>query len=211
MEKGCVQRAVTLQICTKMAKEGTYVIPGASSARHAHLCRKDVETLFGAGYQLTEFKALTQPGQFAANEKITLKGPRGELSGVRILGPERKASQIEISITDSFKLGIKPALRMSGHPEGSPGGTIIGPKGSVELNEGFIISARHVHMSDEEAAVYGLKNGDVISLKKGGERETVFGNVVVRCGDGHSLELHIDTDEANAAMLRNGDLLEVIR
>ena len=110
MEKGCVQRAVTLQICTKMAKEGTYVIPGASSARHAHLCRKDVETLFGAGYQLTEFKALTQPGQFAANEKIDLIGPKGTIKGVRILGPARGATQVEIFKADSYKLGVKPEI-----------------------------------------------------------------------------------------------------
>lgn len=211
MEKTCVQRAVTLTVCCKAAAEGQYYIPAASSARHVHLCRKDVETLFGKDHQLTQMKPLTQPGQFACEEKITVKGPRNEIAGVRVLGPERGSTQVEISMTDSFKLGVKPVLRMSGNTAGTPGATLIGPAGTVELAEGVIIAARHLHMSNEEAAIYGLKDGDIISLKKGGPREVTFGNVVVRCGTGHSLELHIDTDEANAAMLKNGDLLELVR
>ena len=211
MEKSCVQRAVTLSVCCNAAAQGQYYIPAASSARHLHLCREDVQTLFGKGHRLTEYKALTQPGQFACEEKVTLKGPRSEIKGVRVLGPERGSTQVEISMTDSYKLGIKPVLRMSGNTEGTPGATLIGPAGSVELAEGVIIAARHLHISSEEAAIYGLKNGEVISLKKSGEREVIFGNVVVRVGDGHSLELHLDTDEANAALLKNGDLLEWIR
>ena len=114
-------------------------------------------------------------------------------------------------MTDSFKLGINQEVRMSGEIKGTQGALIIGPAGQIELSEGVMNSARHVHINEEQAALYNLKNGDIISLKKSGIRETIFGNVVVRCGNSHSLELHIDTDEANAAMLKNGDLLELIR
>ncbi len=211
MDRSCVQRAVTLSVCSSMAKQGKYYVPAASSARHVHLCQKDIEVLFGAGYQLSEFKALSQPGQFASNEKIAIKGSRGVIEGIRVLGPARADTQVEISLSDSFKLGVKPMVRMSGNVDGAPGATLIGPAGQVELKQGVLISARHLHINEAQAAEYKLSNGDVISLKKGGERETIFGNVVVRCGSGHSLEVHLDTDEANAAMLKNGDLLEVIR
>ncbi|MBT3319671.1 MAG: phosphate propanoyltransferase [Clostridia bacterium] len=194
-----------------MAKQGRYYVPAASSARHVHLCQKDIEVLFGSGYQLSEFKALSQPGQFASNEKISLKGSRGQIDGIRVLGPARPDTQVEISLTDSFKLGVKPMVRMSGNVDGAPGATLIGPKGQVELVQGVLISARHLHINEQQAAEFNMKDGDVVCLKKGGERETIFGNVVVRCGSGHSLEVHLDTDEANAALLKNGDLLEVIR
>lgn len=211
MEKSCVQRAVTLAVCTKLAAQGQYYVPAASSARHVHLSKQDIETLFGKGYELTEFKALTQPGQFASNEKITIKGTKGELKGVRVLGPARSSTQVEISLTDSFKLGIKPVVRMSGNIQGTPGAVLVGPKGEVVLSEGVIVSARHLHISEDEAKLYNVQNGDIISVKKDGDRETTFGNVVVRCGKGHSLEVHLDTDEANAALITNGVLLEVIR
>jgi len=171
MEKSCVQRAVTLAVCSRMAKQGEYFVPAASSARHVHLCRKDIDVLFGNGYQLSELKALTQPGQFASNEKIMIKGCRSEIRGVRVLGPEREQTQVEISMTDSFKLGIKPMVRMSGDIDGSAGAVLIGPAGQVELSQGILISARHLHISPEQAAEYKLKDGDVVSLKKGGARE----------------------------------------
>lgn len=211
MEKTCIQRAVILSVCSNLAKQGEFCIPCASSARHLHISRKDLDILFGNGYELTQSKLLSQPGQFASNEKVTVKGQKGELKDIRILGPERAETQVEISITDSYKLGIKPFVRMSGDIKGTPGAIIIGPAGQVELSEGVIVSARHVHINEEQAGLYNLKNGDIISLKKSGIRETIFGNVVVRCGNTHSLELHIDTDEANAAMLKNGELLELIR
>ena len=211
MDKSSIKRAVTLTVCSSLAKQGEYYIPAASSARHLHISRKDLDILFGRGYQLTEYKPLSQPGQFACNEKVTVKGPKGEIKNVRILGPERTQTQVEISMTDSFKLGINPLVKMSGDIKGTPGAVIIGPAGQIELSEGVMISARHVHINEEQAALYNLKNGDIISLKKSGIRETIFGNVVVRRGNSHSLELHIDTDEANAAMLKNGDLLELIR
>lgn len=211
MEKGCVKRAVTLAVCRQAAAQGEYYVPAAASARHVHLSKADVAALFGEGYELKAMRPLTQPGQFAAEEKVDIVGPRGTIKGVRVLGPARKDTQIEISITDSFKLGIKPVVRMSGDITFTPGAKLVGAKGSIDLPQGVIVSARHLHMSPEEAAAYGLKDGDVVSLKKHGPREIVFGGVVVRCGDGHSLEVHFDTDEANAAMISNGDLLEVIR
>jgi putative phosphotransacetylase len=211
MDKGCIQRAVTVAVCLRAAAQGEYYVPAAASARHVHLSRADVATLFGEGHELVPMKPLTQPGQFAAEEKVDIVGPRGSITGVRVLGPARKDTQIEISTTDSVKLGIKPVVRMSGDVAFSPGAKVVGPKGSIELPQGVIVSARHLHMSAGEATAYGLKNGDVVSLKKSGPRETTFGNVVVRCGDGHSLEVHLDTDEANAAMISNGDLLEIIR
>ena len=211
MDRSSIERAVTLAVCSSLAKQGQYYIPTASSARHMHISAKDLEKLFGSGYRLTQNKELTQPGQFACNEKVTVKGPKGEIKNVRILGPEREQTQVEISVTDSYKLGIKPEIRMSGDIKGTPGAVIAGPAGQIELSEGVIVSARHVHINEEQAALYNLKNADIVSLKKSGSRETIYGNVLVRCGNTHSLELHIDTDEANAAMLKNGELLELIR
>ena len=211
MDKGCVKRAVTLAVCRYAAAQGEYYVPAAASARHIHLSQADVAALFGEGYKLRQFRPLTQPGQFAAEEKVDIVGPRGTISGVRVLGPARKETQVEISITDAIRLGIKPVVRMSGDIAFTPGVKLVGPKGSVDLPQGVIVSARHLHMSPEEAAAYGLKDGDVVSLRKPGPREVIFGNVVVRSGKGHSLEVHLDTDEANAAMLSNGDLLEIIK
>ncbi len=210
MDKGSVQRAVTLAVCMRAAASGEYYVPAAASARHIHLSEKDVAVLFGDGYSLKPMRPLSQPGQFAAEEKVDIVGPRGSIKGVRVLGPARKETQIEVSVTDAIKLGFKQVVRMSGAAE-TPGAKLAGPRGSVDLPQGVIIAARHMHISKEEAAAYGLKDGQIVSVKKGGTRETIFGNVVVRSGDGHSLEVHLDTDEANAALLTNGDLLEIIR
>lgn len=212
MDKGSIQRAVILAVCLQAAARGEYYVPAAASARHIHLSAKDVATLFGEGYALQPMRPLTQPGQFAAEEKVDIVGPRGSITGVRVLGPARKETQIELSVTDAIKLGFKQVVRMSGAAlMETPGAKLVGPKGSVELPQGVIIAARHLHISKEEAAAYGLKDGQIVSVKKSGIRETTFGNVVVRSGDGHSLEVHLDTDEANAALLSNGDLLEIIR
>lgn len=191
-------------------KQGFYV-PAAISARHVHLCQPDIDALFGAGHTLTRMKDLSQPGQYACEEKVTLVGPKGRLEGVRVLGPARPDTQVEISQTDSYKVGITPMVRMSGHINGTPGCTLIGPKGEVSIGCGVIVAARHLHISAAQAAAYGLENGQTISVKKTGAREIIFGNVVVRSGDGHDLEMHIDTDEANAAGLTCGELLEIIK
>lgn len=186
------------------------LVPAAVSNRHAHLTKQDIERLFGEGYELQVLKPLSQPGQFAAKETLTLTGPKGSISGVRILGPARPDTQVEISVTDSFKLGIRPVVRMSGKLDGTPGGKLTGPKGTVDIPSGIIISARHIHMSAEEAAEYGLKNGDVVALKSFGERSVIFENVLVRSGKGHEFEVHLDVDEANAALIKNGDVMEIV-
>lgn len=211
MDNNDLKRLVTLTAVRRLAQNNEYYIPAAASGRHVHISAADREKLFGTGYALKKLKALSQPGQYACEEKLTVVGPKGSIDGVRILGPERPDTQVEVSLTDTFKLGIKPVLRMSGNVEGTPGCKLIGPAGEVSLGKGVIIAARHLHISDEEAAEYGLKNGDIVSAKKSGERETIFGNILVRSGKEHSLELHIDTDEANAAGISNGDILELLR
>jgi putative phosphotransacetylase len=202
-----IRNAVLMEI---YKKTGVRYVPVAISNRHAHLSRADMEVLFGSGYNLTPMRPLSQPEQYAAKETVSLAGPKGRIDGIRILGPERRGSQVEISVTDSFRLGIEPLLRMSGDTAGSPGGRIETNLGSVELNEGVIVAARHMHISSAQAQIMGLSDGQAVSLKSAGGRGVVFDNVVVRSGEGFDLEVHLDTDEANAALLRDGDLLEVV-
>lgn len=184
-------------------------VPAAVSGRHVHLCAADIETLFGKGHKLVKMRDLVQPDQYACEEKVTLACQKGRIENIRVLGPARPQTQVEISLTDCYKVGVKPVVRMSGDLGGTPGGKLIGPAGEGTLQSGVIVSARHLHISAAQAALYGLSDGDVVSVKKGGERETTFGNVLVRAGDAHELELHIDTDEANAAGLLCGELLEL--
>ncbi len=211
MDKTDIKRLVTLTAVRHMAQNNEYYIPAAASGRHIHLSAADKEKLFGVGYELKKLRPLSQPGQYACEEKVTVAGPKGRIDGIRVLGPVRPDTQAEVSLTDTFKLGIEPTVRMSGNIAGTPGCALIGPKGEVKLDKGVIVAARHLHISDEEAAAFGLKNGDIVRAKKAGERETIFGNILVRAGKEHSLELHIDTDEANAAGIKNGDLLELMK
>ena len=212
MDKGTVQRSVQLAVAESVfQKTGRIFVPVASSARHVHLCHADVERLFGPGYQLQLFRPLVQPGQFACKEQVTVVGPKGELKKVRVLGPERSATQIEVSMTDSFALGIKVPVRMSGKTAGTPGCTLVGPAGSVEVKEGVIVAARHLHVSPEQAALFGLSDGQVVSLCSQGERAVIYENVIVRAGKGHDLEVHLDTDEANAAAMSGSPMMEVIK
>lgn len=211
MDKSTVQRAVQLAVAESIfRKSGRIFVPAASSARHVHLCRADVEKLFGAGYALEKFRDLSQPGQFACKERVTILGPNGQILKARVLGPERSATQVEISMTDAFALGIKAPVRMSGKTQGSPACTLTGAAGSIEIPEGVIVAARHLHLSEEQAALYGLKDGQVVSLRADGERAAVLENVVVRAGKGHDMEVHIDTDEANAICLAPGAMMEVL-
>jgi acetate kinase len=173
----------------------------AVSVRHAHLCQADVEALFGKGYKLTEKARLYQDSEFAANETIKLIGPRGTVENVRILGPERKRTQIEISRTEEFKLGIDAPVRDSGDLDGTPGLTIEGPAGKIDLREGVICARRHIHMSPKDAEDYGVQDKDTVMVKIEGERELIFGGVLVRVKPEYRLEMHIDTDEANASEL----------
>lgn len=211
METGAIQRAVQLSVSeTVFEKTGKIFVPAAASNRHIHLSESDIARLFGAGYTLHIQKMLSQPQQFAAKETVTVVGPRGSLEKVRVLGPARKQTQVEISITDSFKLGVAPVVRMSGDLQQTPGVQIIGPNGTISVPEGTIVAARHLHLSDEQAKRFGLKDKQVVSLRSTGPRATTFHNVVVRCGKGHDMEAHFDTDEANAMQLKNGEMMEVL-
>ena len=177
------------------------VVVGVSN-RHIHLSQDDLEILFGAGHTLTRMKDMKQPGQYAAEEKVTIVGPKGKFDGVRVLGPVRKETQVEISISDSFKLGVKPPVRESGKLEGTPGIKIIGPKGEVVKDKGVIVAGRHIHMPKFIADIRGYKDG---------ERKTVFYNVLMRVGSNMAKEIHLDMDEANAAGLKNNDFVKIIR
>ncbi len=187
-------------------------VPVGVSNRHIHLSTEDLETLFGKGYQLTPIKDLSQPGQFACKEQLTIVGPSlRPIEGVRVLGPVRKASQVEISRTDSFTLKVKPPVRESGDIAGSAPITIIGPKGTVTLKEGCIIANRHIHMSDEEGKAFGLNDGDYVTVEVNGERRTTFYDVQLRVNKAFRLEMHIDTDDANAAGIGNGAKVKIIK
>lgn len=180
------------------------------SARHAHLSEKDLETLFGKGYKLTPKKDLSQPGQFACEEKILVKGTRGELK-MSVLGPTRKATQIELSLTDARTVGVQAAIRESGDIAGTSGVTIVGPCGEVVLNEGVIAAKRHIHMTTKDAEYYGVTNGQIVEVKVETEsRTTTFGDTVVRVSDSYALAMHIDTDEANAAAVGGSAKGEII-
>lgn len=191
--------------------EKTMKVPCGVSNRHLHLSQADLEILFGAGAQLTVFRELKQPGQYAAEEVVNLIGPKGTIKNVRVLGPVRKQTQIEVSKTDSFVLGIKPPVRDSGDLKGSAPIILEGPKGRVELTEGVILAVRHVHLHTSEAAIIGAKDKEFLSVRIGGERALVFERVLARVHDQFALEFHVDTDEANAAGLKNGDEVELVR
>ena len=179
--------------------------------RHIHLSQKDLDTLFGEGYKLSKMKDMKQPGQFATNEKLDIVGPKGKFSGVRIIGPVRKETQVEISITDSFKLGLTPPIRQSGDLEGTPGIKIVGPKGEIEILRGVIVAGRHIHMPKYIADIRGYKDGEIVKVETYGERKIIMCNVVLRVSDKMAKEMHIDVDEANAAGLKNDDYVKIIR
>ncbi len=186
-------------------------IPVGVSNRHLHLSQADLETLFGPGYELTIRNELGQPGQYAAEETVTLVGPKGSIAKVRVLGPVRSRTQVEVSMTDAYRLGIRPPVRDSGNLEGAAPITLQGPCGEVELEEAVILAWRHIHMHTKDAAEYGVKDKDMVRIRVGGDRGLVFENVLVRVRDDFALEMHVDTDEANAAMLYNGAEVEFIR
>ncbi len=187
-------------------------VPVGVSNRHIHLSTADLETLFGKGYELTPIKDLSQPGQFACKETLTIIGPSlRPIENVRVLGPVRKASQVEISRTDSFTLKVKPPVRESGDIAGSAPVTIVGPKGVVTLKEGCIIANRHIHMSTDEGAAFGLSDGQYVDVEVSGERKTKFYDVQVRVHKDFRLEMHIDTDDANAAGIGNGAKVKIVK
>lgn len=187
-------------------------IKAGVSNRHIHVNEEDLKTLFGKDYELTPIKDLGQPGQYAADEKVIIVGKKGAIPGVRVLGPVRPETQIEISRTDSFQLGVKPPLKDSGDLEGSASLTVVGPKGTIILDRGVIIAKRHIHMTPEEAETYKLKDKDIVKVycEGDGQRKTVFDDVLIRVSTKYALEFHVDVDEANAAFLSNNQMVYII-
>jgi len=197
--------------------EGVFIVmletkvPIGISARHVHVSQADLDVLYGEGYQLTVKKDLLQQGQFASNELVDVVTEKGSFPNVRILGPVRKETQVEISLSDAMKLKLNAPVRDSGDLKGSPGVTLVGPKGKVELKEGVIAAGRHIHMSLTDADAFGVKDKDIVKVRCGGERGLVFENVLIRVHETFRLEMHIDTDEANSAMCKNSAFVEVIK
>lgn len=192
-------------------KEQSEGIKVGVSARHVHLSQKDLETLFGEGHKLTPKKEL-MGGQFAAEECVTLVSPSlRTIEGVRVLGPVRSQSQIEISRTDTFKLKVSPPVRPSGEIKGSAPMALVGPKGSVFLNEGCIIANRHIHMDPATAEKYGVADNDLVDVQIQNSKPTTFYNVQVRVHESFTTEMHIDTDDANACAIKTGDYVKILK
>lgn len=201
---------IILGIMEKQSDSG-FAVPIGVSARHIHLTQEHVETLFGKGYQLTKKKEL-MGGQFASNELVTIVGVKlRAIENVRVLGPVRNKSQVEISQTDAVKLGVRAPIRLSGQLTGSAPIAVVGPKGVVYLDEGCIIAERHIHMSPRDAQVAGVEDKQVVSVKFNNERGTIFNNVTVRIDPTFTLEMHIDTDEANASKIKTGDVGIIVK
>lgn len=187
-----------------------FKVPVGISNRHLHLSEEDLVKLFGEGSCLTVKKPLSQKGQYACEELVTLVGPKGSISSVRVLGPTRKQTQVEVSNTDARALGIDAPVRDSGDLKGSTPMKLVGPKGEINLGEGCIVAKRHIHMNDEDAAKLGLKDKQIVNVKVDGNRGLVFDEVLVRVHPTFVLEMHLDTDEANACGLKNGDQVTIV-
>lgn len=182
-----------------------------TSARHVHVSRKDLDILFGEGYQLTHKKDLSQPGQFACEERVAVIGPKGSFPAVSILGPERPATQVEISASDARSIGVVAPVRESGVIEGSGACKLVGPKGEVEISEGVIVAKRHIHATPEDGEKYGVQDKQIVSVKVESDgRSLIFGDVVVRVNPAYALAMHIDTDESNAAFCTPGMMGDII-
>lgn len=211
MEKKVVEQIVINTVKRLMAeKDAPNRVPLGISNKHLHLTQEDVEILFGEGHTLTNLKDVKQPGQFACEETVKIIGPKGEFPKVRVLGPARSKTQIEMSLTDCRSLGIKAPVRESGVLEETPGVILVGPCGQVELKNGVIVALRHIHMTPDIANALGLKDKDCVGVEASGFRPLLFRDVLVRVGENFAYEMHVDTDEANAAGLKNGDLLKIV-
>ncbi len=182
-----------------------------ASGRHVHLTEKDVERLFGINYKLTKIKDLSQPGQFACKERVTIKGPKGSIKNVVVLGPTRSESQVEVSLTDALALGIKPPIKISGELLDTPGITIESDNGSVNLDRGLIAAKRHIHVSKEDAKKFEVKDNDLVKVKVFGERPLIFDDVVIRVSENYNTFMHIDYDEANACGFKTGTFARIIK
>ncbi|WP_342434030.1 phosphate propanoyltransferase [Neobacillus sp. FSL H8-0543] len=192
-------------------KEDTYDIPVGVSNRHIHLSKEDLNHLFGEGYQMSKLKDLSQPGQYACKETVTICGPKGAIEKVRILGPVRSKTQVEILEGDFYKLGKVTEPRLSGDLQGTPGITLVGPKGSVQTKEGLIVAQRHIHMTPEDAKRFDVHDGQVVSIEIKGPRGGIYKNVAVRANDSSLLECHIDIEEANAMNVNSLTKIKLIK
>ena len=206
-----ITKMVIAAINQSEKKTDGFVVPVGVSARHIHLTQEHVEALFGPGYQLTKKKEL-MGGQFASNETVTIVGLKlRAIENVRVLGPVRKVSQVEVSETDAIRLGVKVPVRESGDVVGSAPVAVVGPKGVVYLQEGCIVAMRHIHMSPEDAKAAGVKDGGIVSVKADNERGTIFNHVKIRVDESFTLEMHIDTDEANASRIVTGNTVTIVK
>jgi len=201
---------VTQAVIKELSTRDDDKVPVGISVRHIHLTRSNIDWLFGRNYQLTPKKALSQPGQFACEECLDVIGPKGVLTKVRVLGPERNATQVELSQTDCRTIGISAPVRDSGDLDGTPGIKLRGPLGEIEIPKGVIIADRHIHMSPADAERFGLKDGDRVKVKIDGVKPGVMEHVLIRSGEKHRLDMHIDTDDGNAFMLKQGQLVTVL-
>ena len=207
MQSEEVIKLVTKIVIDKIKYLENHEIPIGVSNRHVHVSQEDLEKIFGTGYVLTKKSDLKQPGQFAANETVTIRGPKGEFEKVRILGPVRERSQVEISLTDGFRLGVKAPIKESGDLDNTPGLEIEGPCGSVEILQGTIVALRHIHMTPELAGKIGVKDKEIVEVETIGDRRGLLGDVLIRVSNKFDLEMHIDLDEANACCLKNNDFV----
>ena len=205
-----IVKQVLLEISKQLEKVDNELIPVGVSNKHIHLSLHDLEILFGRGYKLTKTKDL-QPGQYASKETVEVIGPRGSFNKIRILGPTRVETQLEISVSDSFTLGIDPQIRESGKIQNTPGILLRGPKGEVVIGSGVIVASRHIHLSTSYAKKYGYSDGELVSVTTSGARKTTFHNVTLRVADNFRPEIHIDVEETNASGLKNGDLIKITR
>lgn len=187
------------------------MVPVGLSNRHIHLSKEHLELLFGEGYELKKSKDLSQPGQYAAEEKVDVVGTKGTFKGIRILGPVRKETQVEISLADGFVLGVNPPISNSGNLIDSPGVKVVGPKGEIIIEKGVIAAARHIHMHTSDAENFGVVDKEVVSVKVEGKRGLVFDNVLIRVNKEYALEMHVDIEEGNAAGLKNGLMVELLK
>ncbi len=215
VDRGTVERIVREIVYSRLAPAGRDghrpKLVVNISARHMHICPEHMDILFGPGARLTSMRPLYQDGEFASEQSVTVIGPRHRMiNNLRILGPERKASQIELAFTDAIALGIDVPVRASGNIEGTPGCIVMGPKGHIELKQGVIRAERHVHMSDKDAAYYGVKNGDRIKLRVESDCCTTFEDLLVRVNPAWKLEVHLDTDEGNASNLTKARKVELV-
>lgn len=203
--------ALVTETVLRVIGEAPDMVPVGISVKHVHLSQADLYRLFGFGYALTPKKELSQPGQYAAEECVDIIGPKGELKKVRILGPVRSETQIELAQTDCRMIGIKAPVRSSGDLEGTPGAVLRGPMGEITLEKGVIIADRHIHLSPDEAERFGLRDGDHVSVEITGIKPGIMGNVLIRSNSGCRMDMHIDTDDGNAFMLSQGQRVKIVR